>query len=82
MTSQHWAGGEGLGFCLCSPLWGICRGAVEGLRSSAHRRGTQPELSENRGAQENTGPPKQNTFYGNGDIYLRGSQKNRSRTTF
>lgn len=30
MTSQHWAGGEGLGFCLCSPLWGMCRGAAEG----------------------------------------------------
>lgn len=84
MTSPYWAGeeGAGLGFCLCSPLWGICRGAAEGLGSSTHRKGTQPELSESRGAQENTGPPKQNTFYGNGYIYLHGSQKNHGRMAF
>lgn len=81
-TSQRWAGGEGFGVCLCSPLWGLCWGAVEGLRSSARRRGTQPELSQNRGAQENTGPPKQNTFYGNGSIYLRGSQRTAAQRLF
>lgn len=84
MTSPYWAREEWkqLRFCLCSPLWGICRGAVEGLGSGAHRRGTQPELSESRGAQENTGPPKQNTFYGNGYIYLHGSQKDHGRMAF
>lgn len=84
MTGPHWAGGEeaGLRFCLCSPLWGIYRGAVEEPWSTAHRRGTQPELSGSRRAQENTGPPKQNTFYGNGYIYLHGSQKNHATMTF
>lgn len=82
MISIHWDGGKGFGLCLCSPLRGICRGAVEGQGSSAYWRGTQPELSETRGAQENTGPPKQNSFYGNGYIYLHGSQKNHSRMAF
>lgn len=37
-TCPYWAGEdwEGLRFCLCSPLWGICRGAVEGSGSTAH----------------------------------------------
>lgn len=73
---------RGIRGCLCSPLWGLCWGAVETLRSSARRRGTQPELIENRGAQENTGPPKQNTFYGNGSIYLRGSQRTAAQRLF
>lgn len=71
-----------LRFCLCSLLWGMCWGVVEGIGAKTHQRGTQPELSESRGAQENSGPPKQNTFYGNGYIYLHGSQKNHGRMAF
>lgn len=36
-------------------------------------------LARNRGAQENRGAPKQNTFYGHGYIYSQGSQKNHRR---
>lgn len=74
----------GFRFCLCSPLQSPCRCVLEvlGWESNTHRRGTQPELSESRGAQENTGAPKQNTFYGNGYIYLHGSQKNHGRMAF
>lgn len=60
-------------------------GAYAGLQWRGwgpHWRGTQPELRESRGAQENTGAPKQNTFYGNGYIYLHGSQKNHCRMAF
>lgn len=70
---------------VCVLHYGACAGVRwrgRGLRRTSERRGTQPELSESRGAQENTGPPKQNTFYGNGYIYLHGSQKNHGRMAF
>lgn len=85
MTSPYRAGEKRVGFvCVLQyRVYGECWGGHGGGVGVRHTcRGTQPALSESRGAQENTGPPKQNTFYGNGYIYLHGSLKNHGRMAF
>lgn len=62
MTSQHRAEGRGIRVLFVFSIRGDmleCGGGA--VIQCARRRGARPELSENRGAQENTGPPKQNT---------------------